>query len=329
MLRTNRYAHLLYFLIDILLICASFAVACLLNSSLLPHDPLDGKAYFTVFLLWGICLIFVLNNFHLYATSRYLSITQESFMVTKGVGAASLLTALFVFLLKIEIFSRTIFVEAILFLLVFTVSWRILKRICVRKLIESGFSNYNVLLIGAGEETGLILREIADNPFLGLRVKGVLDDKKTGNLYGLEILGKIKDLEDVVKKYFIDEIYIVGPVDKAAMQDLLARCKKTGKTIRVLIDEFGLFLQKLNLNYLGSLPLVTYFQKASSETKGISKRIFDISVSGLLLIILFPVFFIIGLLNKLERKGPVFYVSRRSGKRGVPFNFYKFRSMVH
>jgi len=328
MLRTNKFAHFLYLIIDSLLISVSFLVPYLANPSLVPHDAIGQKAYLTVFFFWGICLIFILNNFHLYITARYLNILKESFVVSRAVGYASILAALFIYLLKINIFSRTVFVESVLALLITTVSWRILKRICVRRLIESGFSNYNVLLIGSGEEIKITLQEIKDSPFLGLRVKGILNDKETDDIYGFKILGKLRDLEHVVKKYFIDEIYIVGLFDKITMRDLIAQCKKTNKAVRVILDDFGLYFQGLSLNYLGSLPLITYFQEVPAKANGVLKRLFDICVSGVLLIILLPVFLTISLFIKMESKGPVFYTSKRSGRKGKIFNFYKFRSML-
>jgi len=329
MLRTNKYVHFLYLVIDIILISASFLAVCLLNSSLLPSDPAVQKIYLIVFLFWGICLIFILNNFHLYLTVRYLSILEESFVATKAVGYACTLAALFVFLLKIDIFSRAIFIEATLALLITIVLWRILKRKCIRKLIEAGFLNFNVLIIGVGKESELILQEIEDNPFLGLRVKGVLDDHKTGSFCGLKILGRTENLESIVKRYFIDEIYITAPVDQRHMHDLLERCGKTEKTVRMFVDDYDLFFQKLTLNYLGALPLVTYFQSIPMKANSIIKRLFDVFISILFFILLLPLFLIISLFIKIESPGPIFYVSKRSGKRGVTFNFLKFRSMVY
>ena len=58
------------------------------------------------------------------------------------------------------------------------------------------------------------------------------------------------------------------------------------------------------------------------------KRIIDVVVSGIGLIILFPIFVIIGILIKLDSKGPVFFVQERAGKDGKIFKAYKFRTMV-
>jgi len=58
------------------------------------------------------------------------------------------------------------------------------------------------------------------------------------------------------------------------------------------------------------------------------KRIFDILASGIGLIILFPIFVIIGIFIKLGSKGPVFFIQERVGKDGKIFRAYKLRTMV-
>lgn len=60
----------------------------------------------------------------------------------------------------------------------------------------------------------------------------------------------------------------------------------------------------------------------------ILKRIFDIFAGGIGLIILFPIFVIIGILIKLDSKGPVLFIQERAGKDGKIFETYKLRTMI-
>lgn len=59
-----------------------------------------------------------------------------------------------------------------------------------------------------------------------------------------------------------------------------------------------------------------------------AKRLIDIVVSMILIILLFPIFIIISIIVKLSSKGPIFFAHRRIGKNGKEFNLYKFRTMV-
>ena len=58
------------------------------------------------------------------------------------------------------------------------------------------------------------------------------------------------------------------------------------------------------------------------------KRLFDIVVSALMLIILSPVFLILAIAIKLDSKGPVFYRQKRITQYGKEFRIFKFRTMV-
>ena len=64
------------------------------------------------------------------------------------------------------------------------------------------------------------------------------------------------------------------------------------------------------------------------KNNSVLKRIIDMVISGIGLIILFPIFVIIGILIKLDSKGPVFFVQKRVGKDGKIFRAYKLRTMV-
>ena len=69
--------------------------------------------------------------------------------------------------------------------------------------------------------------------------------------------------------------------------------------------------------------------KIKKKRKGIVlKRIIDVVISGIGLILLFPIFTIIGMFIKIDSKGPVFFIQKRAGKDGKVFRAYKLRTMM-
>jgi lipopolysaccharide/colanic/teichoic acid biosynthesis glycosyltransferase len=58
------------------------------------------------------------------------------------------------------------------------------------------------------------------------------------------------------------------------------------------------------------------------------KRVFDVVMCAVILVVGFPVYTVIAVLVKLSSPGPVFFVQDRAGKDGRPFRMYKFRTMV-
>jgi lipopolysaccharide/colanic/teichoic acid biosynthesis glycosyltransferase len=83
------------------------------------------------------------------------------------------------------------------------------------------------------------------------------------------------------------------------------------------------FLKKTKQYSLSARPAVNDGQPARSVTK----RIFDIVIASILLILLLPVFLLISIAIKLESRGPLFYNAKRAGRGFRIFKFYKFRTM--
>lgn len=324
----KRRIHFFYLILDIALISISFYLPYKYNLTLVPQNLAGFKSYFYVFSVWGLSIVFFLNSFNLYSTDRSLNISKEWWLVTKCVLISSILAALFIFVLKVEFFSRLIFLEVTISLLFSLSIWRTLKRIYVRYLIRAGYSNSNVLIMGAGKVGLALYEEIKNNTYLGLRVIGFLDDAKVGQSANFKILGKIRDLETIVKKYFIDEIYVTIPSERKVTSEIVERGVKLGKTVRIVAEHFDLPYRQIKLNYIGIMPLIAYFEKDLQESEQFFKRLLDILGASIILIIFSPLFLIISILIKCESPGSVFYVSKRCGKKGKVFNFYKFRSMI-
>ena len=89
------------------------------------------------------------------------------------------------------------------------------------------------------------------------------------------------------------------------------------------------FLTPLTVSYeLDGIPFLTT-EGGIGFFSGVLKRVFDVVVSGLGLILLLPLFILIGIATKISSPdGPILYIQERIGKNGVPFKMVKFRSMV-
>lgn len=330
MFRDKKRIHFIYLLIDIFLIgfCFYLSYRLKLNFTLINPQSLSPlQNYRPLFIFWGVILILFLNNYRLYFTDRSLTIPLEILQVSKAVFVSSIVLAVVIFGLKIAFMSRFIFIVASLSLLVTLSFWRAVKRILVRHWITQGYYNFNVLIIGAGKTALELVDEIEENPYLGLKVVGFLDDYKVDNIKDYKILGKIQDLEKIVRRNFVDEIYLTIHSQRKLVSEVISRGIKLRRTVRVLADNFEIPTYQVKINYVGLLPLISYYEQGMHGTDRAIKRIFDIAVSLAALIIAIPLLLIIAFLIKMDSPGSVFYVSQRAGRKSKLFNFYKFRSM--
>ena len=159
-------------------------------------------------------------------------------------------------------------------------------------------------------------------------------------LFGEEVneifLSQLQYASQVCKKYCIPLIAIIRNLEYKS-DDLSTRVKslvlKNGaddcytkkdidaEKVSSWIDFLALY-KKVTMTSLK--PQISRNNRIRIPT---SKRVFDILVSSILLIILSPMMLLIALIIKLESKGPVIYRSKRAGFGYKVFNFYKFRSM--
>jgi len=339
--KTKSKISILYILIDVVLIAFAFYLPYILkynNLNLSDYLALPfiwqklTLPFFSlhsfVFLFWGIITILIINNYNLYTTEREMSIPREIILVFKSVFFSSIPTASAVFFFKIVVFSRLIFGQAAILMFIALSLWRVIKRLIVRCLISHGYNNLNALIIGAGKIGKVLADEIRKSSYLGLRVVGFLDDQKESHINGYKILGRISDFERVVRQKFVDEVLITIPGERKKIVEVINKSKPLNISVKIVPDQFDLSINVLKNYHIGFVHLLEYSVKEIHGTELIGKRITDIALSILGLFFLSLLFVLLAILIKLDSKGSVFYVSKRIGKKGKPFNFYKFRTMI-
>ncbi len=345
---SKTYIRLFYLFIDLIVIIFSFNLSYYLRygNFFYSESAFYFQEYSLLFGFWAAVLIFFLYFYDLYLTDRSLTVPQEGWKVFKCVAFSAAIAGLAVFFLQFNIFSRLVFGYSSILLFSGLWAWRTGKRLFNRHSVLRGYNNTNVLIIGAGRAGKALAVEIENRPYIGVKIVGFLDDGKEGDASGYDILGKTDMLEIFIKKHFIDLVYVTIPSERQCVSKIIDISKKLNVTVNVLADTFeaesikgrkegaevlpGSFVlsRSMKLDYFGQIPLISYFDSKRHGTELMAKRFLDIIGSVLGLMVLLPVFLIIGILIKLGSSGPVFYVSRRCGRKGVEFNFYKFRSMV-
>lgn len=339
MFKTLRKVHVIYVFTDLMVMGMIFYSSYFLYFSYIFKSNLslasfaksnlpNFNAYSFIFSLWAMLTIIFLRRRGLYFTDRSLSMPREMCRVCTGVLYASILVGTAVFFAKYKFFSRQIFLVSFFLLCIFLSGWRMVKRAIVRKLISGGFHNVNILIVGAGNIGRIILEEIKRNPYWGFNVTGFLDDSKDGAIDDIPVLGKLNKFDEVAKKHFIDEVIVTVPSAKEGVSKLINQMRKMHLGLKIVPEDFKESLPALDIVYLGITPLLTYKERKRHPAEFAFKRLFDFSVSLILLTLLSPLFLIISTLIKLSSPGSVFYIQKRSGFKGKVFNFYKFRSMV-
>jgi exopolysaccharide biosynthesis polyprenyl glycosylphosphotransferase len=198
----------------------------------------------------------------------------------------------------------------------------------LRHLIAHGYNNFNVLIVGTGDEADELLDEIKAHPYLGLRVEGFLAQTGAQEHEGIPVLGTYADAEKVVREHFIDEILIAASPDRETVRHILACADRLNRNVRVVADSYGLAPRDIEVVNLGVLQMLSYRHARPGSAHSAMKRAFDLCATFVGGLCIAPIIFLIAALIKLDSKGPVLYVSKRAGYKGRIFDFYKFRTMI-
>jgi putative colanic acid biosynthesis UDP-glucose lipid carrier transferase len=144
------------------------------------------------------------------------------------------------------------------------------------------------------------------------------------------ILGTINGALDVCKRYGATEIYsTIVPEQNPGIYRLIKKADQNCIRFRIVPDIGALVKRQVYIDYLNEIPVLSLRREPLDDLANkIKKRLFDIVVSALVTVfILSWLIPLIGILIKLESKGPVFFRQQRSGQDNKSFWCMKFRSM--
>jgi exopolysaccharide biosynthesis polyprenyl glycosylphosphotransferase len=274
-------------------------------------------AYILVLLLW--C-----KSEGLYAPARGKSWQEEAKAVIKAVSLASLTLMVILYLSKTPI-SRFMVLLSWGLNAITLVAWRGMRRRTMKRRVARGDATKHVLIVGAHGVGQLVAHALEKSRDLGVLVKGFLDDHQHGD----GILGRIYDLDQVVRRHFIDEI-IVALSSEQVIKWVALEARKHRVVVKVippLVEQIdGKGWQALEL--MGGVPVIRLRHEPTSESCLAIKRAIDVLGAVVGLALFLPLMCGIAIAIKLDDGGPILYRSRRVGKKGRLFTCYKFRTMI-
>ena len=144
------------------------------------------------------------------------------------------------------------------------------------------------------------------------------------------VLGRLSDIEAYCQRQQVDEMYFALPLNKtAAVNELSAFADDNFIAFRIVPDYEGTLGQNVNVQYYDYGPILTVRRNPlGSHANQLSKRVFDLAFSGLVIVGIFPIVMpVLALLIKLDSPGPVFFKQLRPGKHNKLFPCYKLRTM--
>lgn len=187
----------------------------------------------------------------------------------------------------------------------------------------------NVAILGQTQEAKKLAKEILARPYLGYTLRAIF---KTGpgpfTLKGIKTLKASGNLFSKIQKQKIDTLIVAEVLKpKSAISKALYQCLPGKITILDLSKAYEIICGKIPLSFVGYTWFLENLREGEKVIFDKIKRIFDLVLAGLLLVVTLPCWALIALAIKLQDKGTVFYKQKRVGKDRSTFLLIKFRSM--
>ncbi len=223
--------------------------------------------------------------------------------------------------------GRTVLAVSLIVSAVLLALWRA----CIRWGLRKSLFSERVLIVGTDESAIEIARELLERRHLGYRVLGFLDDDPA--LQGKVILnpaviGTTSEVCQVARERQASRV-IVAKKDKRGKLDMdrLLECKTSGVPVSESMDYYERLTGRIPLEGLRKSWLIFSQGFVVSPSAMFQKRVLDLAVAVVGLIVAAPLMLLIALAVRLESRGPALYRQERVGRKGRIFTLWKFRSM--
>ncbi len=282
--------------------------------------------------LWSLTLISLLMVpifffSGLYRTKKNTPLAKELVRIILGCSLGLALIAVMIFFRRELFDSRFIVLVGWLLSMVYLIFIHSFLNWLQRKLYIYGIGVRRIVLVGNSKTADNLIAEFSSNKYSGFEVVRRIRD------FSLETA---QELAEFIKDREVDEVIQSDPnlskVETLRLYDFAAENQLTFKYVADLLE---IKVLRHEVTEIIGIPVVEVKRTTLEGWGRVAKRIMDLVLSGIFIIILSPVFLITAIAIKLNSRGPIFFANRddgtpvtRVGEKGELFHYFKFRSMI-
>lgn len=266
--------------------------------------------------------------FGLYEPERTESAWELGRAALQAVTLGTLLTAAVAFFAgpRFFSFSRLVIVIAWLSQFVLLVGWRAL----LLRFTSVLWPEQRILIVGTNELAVELAHELEQRAAWGYRVVGFMQHAAVGDTLvseNLNILGTAHDVTAVVARERIDRVIVASPVALRELIEDMALNNESDVRVEVIPELYEIFIGTVD-STVSDIPLMQLTRPATPGWYVSTKRLLDVAVSAVSLVVLSPLLLVVCALILMSMGWPVLFRQERVGRHGKPFGVLKFRTMV-
>ncbi|OIO07256.1 hypothetical protein AUJ35_02365 [Candidatus Falkowbacteria bacterium CG1_02_41_21] len=298
----------------------------------------DIASYNLVVLVVGLIWLVIFALSGLYAISGPRKIAQEIWGVIVACSLGLVVLVVYIFFVREMFNSRFIVLAGYLFAILYVILGRLLVRFFQKIMFHYGLGVRKVIVVGAAKTADSLVHEFLVRANSGYEVVKRVRDFSLDTVHELDDFikeyeaGKIEHRGDLV----IDEIIQADPnMSKVETLRLYDFANDHHLVFKYVADLLGVKVLRTEVSEIAGIPVAEVKRTTLEGWGTITKRLVDVILSGLIILILSPILLITMIAIKLDSHGPVFFSRRddgsyvyRVGRGGKPFKYFKFRSMI-
>ncbi|MBK9098356.1 MAG: sugar transferase [bacterium] len=284
-----------------------------------------------VYLYWLIIFTFFGMYRTWFAASRFDEIS--TLFKTTFVGIFILFFLIFIsdYLEGAESSIRILIFIYWAFLFTFVSIGRLLIRSFQRGLLIKGIGRRTAVIIGFNPKGQEVHDQILEHPALGLDVGAYIavHPENVGKNYkDVKVVDTFDNLLDIIDNLNASEIIIaLEKENHDLLVDIISRVENRGIGLKIVPDLYEILSGQARTSQLYGIPLIDIMPELMPEWEKRLKRISDVLISLLILLITLPLNVLVAIAIKLDSKGSILFKQDRIGMNGREFKIYKFRSM--
>jgi exopolysaccharide biosynthesis polyprenyl glycosylphosphotransferase len=327
---TNHFRYVLLTILkltDLVIVVMAFALAVFAEVTEEPWSQVLTARIQVQNILFVLAFLaychLVMRVFGLYRSHRLSSMAQEWRDLAWVAIAAAIPLYAAAHVLGFD-YATPSFIPSVAFMIFFgLVLERQVFRMIARSARRHGHNLRHVIVVGRNQGGFNLASRLVQRADLGYSIESVVDaDVDEG-----AALARVTELLETRP---VDEVFVSLPIDAhlGLIRNIVGLCEEQGVTIRVVSSLVDLVLARAQLDEIDGHPVVSIFSGPPDSLLLSVKRMLDVTISALVVVVSSPVWLAIALAIKLGSPGPVFFVQDRVGLGGRRFRFFKFRTMV-
>ncbi len=280
----------------------------------------------------ALCLLVFALTFPGRNRFRDSKLTAAVDIVTSWVSLVAILTLCAYATRSLNYFERDVLLAWVLFTPAFqwlavrigmAIVWREAARADARR---------SAIVVGAGALGVKVARALEGSNERGIDFVGYFDDRTDDRLHEQAVsqrLGELRAVAGYTTAHGIREVYITLPLgSQPRIIELLEQVQGTTASLFFVPDVFGISIIQGRLQDVNGVPVVGICETPFTGTNELAKRLSDIVLASVILILISPLLITVAVGVKLTSPGPVIFKQRRNGLDGGEIIVYKFRSMT-